>query len=154
SYWKPGKGARAGAVVGTEGPLSGRPAPDGSGAPAAPVAASANDGLARIEGQIATLSAQIAHLHGAAGAGGADPQLEQIETAIDQSRQATNAEQDELERVIAPAGQGIAAIPAQATRSANSPAESNLTKQSGGLAPVPQSLSRNESLLRQLNAEI
>jgi hypothetical protein len=153
SYWKPGKSARAGAAAGTEGPLSSTPEPDGSAAPAAPVAASANDGLARIEGQIATLSAQIAGLHTNAtapatgSAGGAYVQLEQIEAAIDQSRLATNAEQDELERAIAPAGQPTAI-------GTSGPSSGEAITRSGGLTPISPALERNQALLSHLDGEI
>jgi hypothetical protein len=154
SYWKPGKPARAGATAGTEGGVSGTQA-DQSAAETAPAAASADAGLARIEGQIATLSAQIAHLHSgaggpasaSAGAGGADQQLEQIEAAIDQSRLATNAEQDELERAIAPADQ-------RAAMGTSGPSSGEDSTQSGGLTPMPPSIERNQALLSQLDAEI
>jgi hypothetical protein len=146
SYWKPGKPARAGATVGTEGGVSGTQA-DQSAAETAPAAASADAGLARIEGQIATLSAQIAHLHGAAGAGGADQQLEQIEAAIDQSRLATNAEQDELERAIAPTDQ-------RAAMGTSGPSSGEDSTRSGGLTPVRPALERNHALLSHLDGEI
>jgi hypothetical protein len=103
--------------------------------------------LARIEGQIATLSAQIAHLQGDARAGGADQQLEQIETAIDQSRLATNAEQDALERAIAPAGQPTAI-------GTSGPSSGEAITRSGGLTPVPPALERNQALLSHLDGEI
>jgi hypothetical protein len=158
SYWKPGKPATAGAAVGPETHASG-PAADQSAASAAP-AAVANDGLARIEGQIATLSAQIAGLHSGAStpatgnAGGADQHLEQIEAAIDQSRLATNAEQDELERQVASDHGRAGATPsAPAGVSAGVPADESATR-SGGLTPVAQSKERNENVLRQLDGEI
>jgi hypothetical protein len=162
SYWKPGKSARTGAAAGTEAHVSGTPAPDLPAAAAASAAVPANDGLARIAGQIATLSAQIAHLHSSAGtsvsasagAGAADQQLEQIETAIDQSRLATNAEQDELERQVASdRGRAGATFSAPAGLSVGVPADESVTR-SGGLTPVPQSKERNETVLRQLDGEI
>jgi hypothetical protein len=155
SYWKPGKPARAGVAAGAAPSAE----PSGAGVPergaSVPAATPANDGLARIEGQIATLSAQIAHLHSDAGApasartgaGGADQQLEQIETAIDQSRLATNAEQDALERAIAPADQ-------RAAMGTSGPANGEAITRSGDLTPVPQAHQRNENVLRQLDGEI
>jgi hypothetical protein len=144
SYWKPGKPARAGVAAGTEAHVSGTQA-DQSAAEAEPTAG-ANDGLARIEGQPATLSAQIAGLHSSAGAGGADQPLEHIETAIDQSRLATNAEQDELERAVAPAGQSAAI----GTRGPNS-GEAITT--SDYLPSVPQPTEQKQALLSQTDAE-
>jgi hypothetical protein len=155
SYWKPGKPARAAAAAGTQAPISSTPTPNESADAAAPAAAPTPDGLARIEGQIATLSAQIAHLHSgaggpasaSAGAGGADQQLEQIEAAIDQSRLATNAEQDELERAIAPADQ-------RAAMGTSGPSSGEDSTRSSGLTPMPPSIERNQALLSQLDGEI
>jgi len=161
SYWKSGKPARAGAAAGPETHASGPLAESASAAPPQPGAA-ANDGIARIAGQIATLSAQIAGLHSAAGtpasastgAGGADQQLEQIESAIDQSRLATNAEQDELERQVA-SDRGRAGVTSSALAgfSAGVPADESVTR-SGGLTPVAQSNQRNDNVLQQLDGEI
>jgi hypothetical protein len=164
SYWKPGKSARAGAAAGTEGGVSSTQV-DQSAAETAPAAVSGDAGLARIEGQIATLSAQIARLHSGTdtpatgSAGGADQQLEQLEAAIDQSRLATNAEQDELERQLASdsvhAG-STSAAPAgqQAAMGSGGPANGEAITQSGGLPSVPQPKERDETVLRQLDAEI
>lgn len=161
SYWKPGKPARAGAAAGTEGGVSSTQA-DQSAAETAPAAASADAGLARIEGQIATLSAQIAGLHSGAGtptsattgAGGAEQQLEQIESAIDQSRRSTNTEQDELERQVASdSGRAEIMSSAPAGLSAGASADESATR-SGGLTPVPPTIERNQALLSQLDREI
>jgi hypothetical protein len=163
SYWKPRKPATAAAdAEGTEAHVSGTPS-GGAPTPPAQPAAAANDGIARLEGQIAAVSAQLAGLQSGAGtptsatnsAAGADQQLEQIAGAIDESRLAVNAEQDELERQVAPAGQSAAAPPFTiVAASRGGPLGGESVTQSGGLTPVPQSLSRNEALLSRLDREI
>jgi hypothetical protein len=155
SYWKPGKSAKAGAAAGSETPVSSTPTAHVSADVAALAATSADAGLARIEGQIATLSAQIAGMHsaagapatGSAGAGGADQELEQIEAAIAQSRLATNAEQDALERAIAPTDQ-------RAAMGTSGPSSGEASTRSGGLTPMPPTIERNQALLSQLDGEI
>jgi hypothetical protein len=80
--------------------------------------------------------------------------LEQTQAAIDQSRLATNDEQDALERQVA-SDRGRAGVSSAAPvgESAGAPADEAATR-SGGLPPVAQSEERNNTVLQQLDGEI